>query len=234
MERNGAAREAIGIETAERRIGIGDGGLGTATAVARRAGNAAGGVGADLEATQRIQSRNRAAAGADFDKFDDGNAHRQAGALNEAIGTRDLELARPLQLQVVEQGELGGRAAHVEGNGLAGIVLRGDCARQDSAAGGTGFDQPHGIAPCGLDGGDAARRHHEQQRSGDALALEVGFAGDEPNTDVAAAITTAAARLLTNPSQVPYDVGSVSYRGGFNGWTLTERLVLNRYRIKAQ
>lgn len=61
-----------------------------------------------------------------------------------------------------------------------------------------------------------------------------GFAGDEPNTDVAAAITTAAARLLTNPSQVPYDVGSVSYRGGFNGWTLTELAVLNRYRVRAQ
>lgn len=61
-----------------------------------------------------------------------------------------------------------------------------------------------------------------------------GFIDGEPNTDIAAVITTASARLSANPEQIPTDVGSVSIRGGFQGWTLAETFVLNRYRRRAQ
>lgn len=61
-----------------------------------------------------------------------------------------------------------------------------------------------------------------------------GFAGDEPNAEIASVITTAAARLVSNPEQLPHDVGGVSIRGGFNGFNLAERIVLNRYRKMAQ
>lgn len=55
----------------------------------------------------------------------------------------------------------------------------------------------------------------------------------EPAEDVAAVIVTATARLLANPEQLARDVGSVSLRGGFTGWSLAETFVLNRYRRRA-
>lgn len=60
-----------------------------------------------------------------------------------------------------------------------------------------------------------------------------GFDGNTPNDELAAVITTASARLVANPEQLATDVGSVSIRGGFNGWTLAETFVLNRYRKTA-
>ena len=61
-----------------------------------------------------------------------------------------------------------------------------------------------------------------------------GFVGAEPLEDVAAVITTATARLVANPEQIASDFGSVSMRGGWNGWNLAEQIVLNRYRVRAQ
>jgi hypothetical protein len=61
-----------------------------------------------------------------------------------------------------------------------------------------------------------------------------GFTGNEPNEEIAAAITTASARLYANPEQIPYDVGAVSMRGGFVGWSLAELACLNRYRVRAR
>jgi hypothetical protein len=60
-----------------------------------------------------------------------------------------------------------------------------------------------------------------------------GFTGVEPAEDIAAVIVTATARLVANPEQLATDVGSVSIRGGFSGWTLAELFVLNRYRKRA-
>lgn len=54
-----------------------------------------------------------------------------------------------------------------------------------------------------------------------------------PNDDVAAVIITATARLMANPDQLKYRVGDVSYQSAFEGWTLAETFVLNRYRKKA-
>ena len=66
-----------------------------------------------------------------------------------------------------------------------------------------------------------------------------GFDGDEPNGEVAAAITTAAARLAANASQLSHitntGVGlSQDIRNGFVGWSVAELAVLNRYRVRAQ
>lgn len=67
-----------------------------------------------------------------------------------------------------------------------------------------------------------------------AYTRDMGFADGVPNDEIASVIVTAAARLASNPQQLPNDVGTVSMRGGFQGFSLTERLVLNRYRKKAQ
>ncbi|MBI3227782.1 MAG: hypothetical protein HYZ39_22280 [Mycolicibacterium cosmeticum] len=60
-----------------------------------------------------------------------------------------------------------------------------------------------------------------------------GFAGTEPNDQLSAVITTASARMVANPEQIPTSVGSVEIRGAFQGFTLAETFVLNRYRRTA-
>lgn len=55
----------------------------------------------------------------------------------------------------------------------------------------------------------------------------------DPYDDVAAVIVMATARLLSNPAQVRGSVGGVQQLDGFNGWSLAERFVLDRYRKKA-
>ena len=65
-----------------------------------------------------------------------------------------------------------------------------------------------------------------------------GFVGNEPNEEIAAVIVTASARLAANPAQLPTDNTTgpftQSIRGAFQGWTVAEQLVLNRYRVRAQ
>ncbi|WP_308193926.1 hypothetical protein [Mycolicibacterium neoaurum] len=62
-------------------------------------------------------------------------------------------------------------------------------------------------------------------------------AGD-PAPDIAAVIVTASARLLRDPSQmIDTEVAGpfrVSYRSGFDGWSVAELAALNRYRKRAQ
>ncbi|WP_059013966.1 hypothetical protein [Mycobacterium sp. M26] len=60
-----------------------------------------------------------------------------------------------------------------------------------------------------------------------------GFADGEPNDELAAVITTASARMVANPEQLQSKVGSLEIRGGFQGFTLAETFVLNRYRRTA-
>jgi hypothetical protein len=67
-----------------------------------------------------------------------------------------------------------------------------------------------------------------------AYTRDGGFTDGVPNEEIASVIVTAGARLTSNPQQLAHDVGTVSMRGGFQGFSLTERLVLNRYRKKAQ
>lgn len=70
-----------------------------------------------------------------------------------------------------------------------------------------------------------------------AYTRGVGFDDGGPNDEIASVIVLATARLLRNPSQLAvreqYGAIVVDYRGGFTGWSLTERETLNRYRVQA-
>lgn len=59
-------------------------------------------------------------------------------------------------------------------------------------------------------------------------------AGD-PAEDLAAVITTAAARMVSNPDSLrEMEANGISQaRTVFQGWNLAETLVLNRYRVRA-
>lgn len=60
----------------------------------------------------------------------------------------------------------------------------------------------------------------------------------EPNDELDAVIVTASARMVSNPSGLPMDFTTGSFahsiRGAFQGWTLAELFVLNRYRKRAK
>lgn len=57
------------------------------------------------------------------------------------------------------------------------------------------------------------------------------------NDELDAVIVTAAARIVSNPSGLSQDITAgpftQSLRGAFQGWTLAELFVLNRYRKRA-
>ena len=139
-----------------------------AAAVAGRAGLGAGALRPDRDALQRVEARDRAAAGADLDHLDHGMRTGRPAALQEARGAVDLEQPRGVRLEVVDQADLGRGAAHVEASARvlagAGRHLR----RKDRAAGRARFDQPHREAPRRLDRGEAAARGHEVDRAAES------------------------------------------------------------------
>lgn len=64
-----------------------------------------------------------------------------------------------------------------------------------------------------------------------------GFTEGEPDADLESVIISASARMASNPTGLAHDETagpfSRSIRGAFNGWTLGEMAVLNRYRVRA-
>lgn len=64
-----------------------------------------------------------------------------------------------------------------------------------------------------------------------------GAAGDEPNAELAAVITAASARMAANVRQISVAeaLGDMTsdVRTYFQGWTVAELAVLNRYRVRA-
>lgn len=59
-----------------------------------------------------------------------------------------------------------------------------------------------------------------------------GFDERDPAEDVAAVLVTATARLMANPEQLASTIGEVTL-AGWQGWTLAELFVLNRYRVRS-
>ena len=68
-----------------------------------------------------------------------------------------------------------------------------------------------------------------------AYVRDVGFLNGLENDALAAVIVSAAARLVSNPTQArQYAAGDYSESPGLlNGWTLPELAVLHRYRRRA-
>ena len=116
VELHVAAEEIVGIEQPEHQVGVGDGRLVAAAAVAGRTGIGAGALRADLEQPERVDMGDAAAAGADLDHVDRRDGDRQPAAFLEAVAAVDLEQPGDQRLAVLDQAGLGGGAAHVEGH----------------------------------------------------------------------------------------------------------------------
>ena len=177
IEHDLAAGEEGGVDLAEDDIGVGHRGLAAAAAIADRSRRRAGTVGADGDAAELVDARDRAAAGADLHHLDDGDAHRQARAFHVAIGARDLEFARPFRFAVAQQAYLGRGAAHVEGQHFVEPALPRDGAGKDGAARRPGFDQADREARGGFERGKAATRHHQEERRLETAVAKAHRAG---------------------------------------------------------
>lgn len=66
-----------------------------------------------------------------------------------------------------------------------------------------------------------------------AYTRGIGFTLGTPNPAIESVIIMATARLVANPEQIDITVGSTRVGRGFQGWNLSETLVLNLYRRRA-
>jgi len=93
------------------------------------------------------------------------------------------------------------------------------------------------LAGCEFDAGQASAVIYTVTALAAAYTRGQGFTDGIPNAEVGAVILTAAARLISDPSQItsastmgPF---TMSYRAGFTAWTLSELAALDRYRVLA-
>jgi hypothetical protein len=98
VERHVAAEEERRIQEAEHHVGVGDGGLGAAAGVARRARFGARRFGPHLQQPEVVGAGDAAAARPDLHQVDRRHHGREAGALLEAVDAGDLEVGGQLRL----------------------------------------------------------------------------------------------------------------------------------------
>ena len=163
MEPHLAAEEIVGVEVAEQQVGVGDRRRRASCAVAGRPGLGARAVGADAQQAERIDPGDAAAAGADLDEVHRRRLEKQAAAFLEASHARHLELGGARRLAAGDQRDLGGRAAHVEGENVGRAEPLGEMRGDRDAGSGPGLDQPHRELAGEIEAQRAAAgAHHEE------------------------------------------------------------------------
>ena len=159
-----------------------------AAPVAGRPGIGARGIGPDLEQPERVDARDRAAAGADLDHLDHGQVDRQPGALLEAVAAVDLEAVRQQRLAPVDHRELGGGAAHIEGEEILVAGRGAEGRRGQRSPGGTALQQADREARGRLDRGQRAGGDQHQQRAAESRPrqplLQIAQVALDPGLDV--------------------------------------------------
>ena len=156
-----AAQEIIGIDVAEHDVGIGNGRIVAAAAVAGGAGIGAGAHRADLEPAQ-IRPGDRAPAGADRDDVDGG---RQQRVLVDGRGGRDDRLA------VGDQADIEAGAADIGADDVAMPQQVAEELRGDDAAGrARGERVDRAKLRIGRAHGAAHGLHHQERRIEAAVA----------------------------------------------------------------
>ena len=166
VEAEAAAGEARRVDAAEQEVGVGDG-RPRCRRGRSRPGRARSRRCPARPAIRRvaIEPGDRAAAGADLHHLDHRDAQRQAAALLKRPARATSKLREVSGLAVVDQADLGGRAAHVEGEHAVEPAFGGDLGGEDGAAGRAGLDQADRERATRLDRGQAAAGEHQEQRA---------------------------------------------------------------------
>ena len=100
---------------------------------------------------------------------------RHAAALLEAGGASRLEGLRRARHVVLDEGDLRGRAAHVEGQDAVAAVAGRQVGGEDGATGRTGLDEAHRERGRNLDVQKTSPGVDEIQRAGGAETMQFGF-----------------------------------------------------------
>ena len=169
VEADLAAEEVPRVQPAEHEVRVRDRRLGAAAAVADRPRVGARALRPDAQEAARVDPGDRAAAGADLDEVDDGRPYRVAREGHAADpGARmaaDVVVLRHRRAAVLDQADLRGRAAHVEGEDVRTAERLPEVRRRDHARGRPRLDHEDRPAAGGVGAEDAAARlHHEQLR----------------------------------------------------------------------
>jgi hypothetical protein len=124
VERDGPAREILGVEPPEREVGVRHRGRLAAAPVTGGAGFRPRRMRADAQPPHPVDPGDGPAARADLHHLDDRRGDQHPRALLEPVGARDLEGVGGLRRAVLDQADLGGGAAHVEAERLVDAMPR--------------------------------------------------------------------------------------------------------------
>src|SRR5262249_43124334 len=160
------AGKAFSVDDARDQLGICDGRLVAAAAVARRTRGGAGTFRADAYDTRRVNARDRAATGPDFDNVDDRDLNRIAG-----LKPRPFEVVIGLQHwpSITNERAFGRRAADVKVEDVALTKTFSDPYRAGDSSGRSRFDEGERRNLSGAETGDTAVRLHAIARAGESL-----------------------------------------------------------------
>ena len=159
-----AADRPLGVDAAERDMGVGEGRPLAACAVAGGSRNGAGAFGADLQQAAAIDEGDRTAAGADGGDLD----HRRAD--DEAEVDRRLRGER--RRAFGDQRDVERGAAEIGGDDIFVARRAGDGGSRDHARRGAGKRRAHGIASRAFDRHDAAVRLHDVELAREVARLQ--------------------------------------------------------------
>ena len=173
MKDHSALEKGFGAEVAEDHVGIGDGGL-ISPAIAGGSGAGSGAFGADPQGAAGIDRGDGAAAGADGVHVHHGHADGKAA---EGVPGGDYRL-------LPDQRDIGGGAAHVEGDEIS-VMTPGprDSHGPDHPGGGTGKEGVHGFAGGALRGHAAPVGLDDMQTGGGPL-FEAGEIASHGGGDI--------------------------------------------------
>jgi hypothetical protein len=151
-----AAQEAAGVEKPKDEVGVGDGRLCAASAVAGGTRDGAGALGADAQGA-RLDAGDRAAARPDADDVE--------GAKRDPLPS-DSSLGGERRLAARDQRDVCRGAAHVEGHEVGNLEELGAAACPGDAAGRTGQNRSGCEPRRFLDGRHAAVGQDDEERAG--------------------------------------------------------------------
>ena len=168
IERHLAAEEAVGAEPAEDEIGVGDGRLGAAEAVADRAGRRARAFRTHPQGVADLDAGDAAAAGADLLDVDHRHLHGQPRGI-----AADQRRAGHQHGALVDHAGLGGGAAHVERDGVGEADRVAQHLGADDARGRSRFQHADAGAPRVVHVEQPAGRLHDQEVAAEARVAEM-------------------------------------------------------------
>ena len=161
VELHGPAREVVRVQVAQDQVGVGDRRLPSPAPVAGRPRRRARALGPHGDHAQGGPGEG-AAAGADLDQVDGLDVHRDPASRGEAYLV-ELEGGGGEGFPLLDEGELGGGPAHVEGDQIAVAGELAIDARHEGAGRRPRLDHAHGVALHGLGRGDPARGLHDEE-----------------------------------------------------------------------